>query len=172
MNVSKKRIFSDQEKLTTETPTLTIPEESIKAAMIECHSQTVLPNMDKLSKTCAEFHANTVMESHYVQLHFDLVYTRPRSLEQSRSNRTVWIRGLPAFGYSRSALKKNVRYFLSKVSMDFSCVAGVHTHVVSSSKSIMRLELTTEEQRRQLFQAMGTSKQMWRLPIQQQDPYY
>ena len=28
----------------------------------------------------------------------------------------------------------------------------------------MRLELTTEEQRRQLFQAMRTSKQMWRLP--------
>ena len=36
----------------------------------------------------------------------------------------------------------------------------------------MRLELTTEEQRRQLFQAMRTSKQMWRLPIQQKDQYH
>ena len=137
--------------------------------MIEYHSQTVLPNMEKLWTTCAEFDANTVMESQYVQLHFDLVDTRLRSLEQSRSNKTVLIRGLPAFGYSLSALEKNVRYFLSKAFVDFSCVAAMHTHLVSSSSSIMRLELTTEEQRRQLFQAMRTSKQMWRSPIQQQD---
>lgn len=111
MSLSKKRLFSDQEKFTADIPTLTIPEESIKAAMIEYHSQTVLPNMEKLWTTCAEFDANTVMESQYVQLHFDLVDTRLRSLEQSRSNKTVLIRGLPAFGYSLSALEKNVRCF-------------------------------------------------------------
>ena len=40
----------------------------------------------------------------------------------------------------------------------------MHTHVVNASSSIMRLELMTEEQRRSLFQAMRTSKQMWRMP--------
>eukprot|EP00435_Cladocopium_sp_Y103_P004638 s7223_g1.t1 len=113
------------------------------------------------------------MESQYTQHHFDLVDTRLRSLhgavpvQQDRVDpRTT------AFGYSRSALEKNVRYFLSKASLDFSCVAAMHTHLVNSSSSIMRLEQTTEEQRRQLFQAMRTSKQMWRMPIQQQDQYY
>ncbi|CAK9022545.1 Uncharacterized protein SCF082_LOCUS15844, partial [Durusdinium trenchii] len=153
VNLSKKSIFSESDQMTATTPTLAIPEESIKTAMLEYHRQTVLPNL-----------ANTVMEAQYGQLHFDMVDTRLRSLEQSRSNRTILIRGLPAFGYSRSALEKNARYFLSIASLDFSCVAAMHTHVVTSSSSIMRLELTTEEQRRQLFQAMRTSKQMRRLP--------
>ena len=164
VNLSKKRIFSESDQITATTPTLAIPEESIKTAMLEYYRQTVLPNLEKLWTTCAEFYANTMMEAQYGQLHFDMVDTRLRSLEQSRSNRTILIRGLPAFGYSRSALEKNVRYFLSKASLHFSCVAAMHTHVVTSSSSIMRLELTTEEQRRQLFQAMRTSKQMWRLP--------
>ena len=117
MNLSKKSIFSESDQMTATTPTLAIPEESIKTAMLEYHRQTVLPNL-----------ANTVMEAQYGQLHFDMVDTRLRSLEQSRSNRTILIRGLPAFGYSRSALEKNVRYFLSKASLDFSCVAAMHTH--------------------------------------------
>jgi hypothetical protein len=164
IDLSKKRIFSEVDDIISKTPVLEIPEESIKAAMLEYHSQSVIPSFDKLWRTCADFYSNTVLESQYVQLTLDMMSTRLRSLEQSRANRTVLIRGLPAFGYTRSSLEKNVTYFLSKASLDFSCVAAMHTHVVNASSSIMRLELMTEEQRRRLFQAMRTSKQMWRMP--------
>ena len=163
LDLSRKRIFTDQEDLVAKTPTLQIPEESIKSAMLEYHQQSFLPSMDKLWKTCQEFYVNTVAETQYVQLNMDMHSTRLRSLEQSRANRTVLLKGLPALGYSRASLEKNVNYFLSKASLDFSCVAAMHTHLISSSSSIMRLELITEEQKRQLFQAMRNSRQMWRL---------
>eukprot|EP00438_Fugacium_kawagutii_P025696 Skav203443 [mRNA] locus=scaffold1836:462069:462818:+ [translate_table: standard] len=129
VNLSRKRIFSEQETIPATTPTLAIPEESIKSAMLCTTRHTVLPNLEKLWTTCAEFYTNTVMEAQYGQLRFDMIATRLRSLEQSRSNKTILIRGLPAFGYSRSGLEKNVRYFLAKASLDFSCVAAMHTHM-------------------------------------------
>ena len=86
IDLSKKRIFSEVDDIISKTPVLEIPEESIKAAMLEYHSQSVIPSFDKLWRTCADFYSNTVLESQYVQLTLDMMSTRLRSLEQSRAN--------------------------------------------------------------------------------------
>ena len=60
LDLSKTRIFSDQQDLVSNTAVLAIPEESIKSAMLEYHQQSVLPSIDKLWKTCQKFYVDTV----------------------------------------------------------------------------------------------------------------
>ena len=159
LNMAKKRLFDHVDQ----PPTLDKAENEIKEAMIQYHSGTVLPNFQALYQACHEFYLNTTHELYYAQMKQDMVDTRLKALEARQSNKTVLLKGLPAHGYNKTQLENNVFHFMQRAGLDWECLASMHTHTLSTSSSIMRLEFMTEMQKNQFFQHMRTTKNVWRI---------
>ena len=159
LNMAKKRLFDHVDQ----PPTLDKAENEIKEAMIQYHSGTVLPNFQALYQACHEFYLNTTHELYYSQMKQDMVDTRLKALEARQSNKTVLVKGLPAHGYNKTQLENNVYHFMQRAGLEWECLASMHTHTLSTSNSIMRLEFMTEMQKNQFFQHMRTTKNIWRI---------
>jgi hypothetical protein len=157
LDLSKKRPFNS----ITEVPILATSEEKIKEAMMQYHQDTFLPNLNALIDNCHKIYHNTVHELYYNQLKVDMIDSRLKTLEARFGNKSLLIKGLPAHGYNRTELERNVWHYFQKSGVSWDCLAAMHTHTLTTDSSVMRLEFTTEIARNEFFQHMRNTKNVW-----------
>ncbi|CAE7743701.1 unnamed protein product, partial [Symbiodinium pilosum] len=79
------------------------------------------------------------------------------------ANKTVLLYDLPPFT-NRSTLEGNVKHYLQGAGLDYSQVAAVHNHLLTSASAVVRVEFLTENQARTFHIHMRASKRYWRVP--------
>ena len=142
-------------------PILATSEEKIKEAMMQYHQDTFLPNLNALIDNCRKIYHNTIHELYYNQLKVDMMDSRLKTLEARFGNKSLLIKGLPAHGYNRTELERNVWHYFQKSGVSWDCLAAMHTHTLTTDSSVMRLEFTTEIARNEFFQHMRNTKNVW-----------
>ena len=144
LDISRKRPFEDAPTVDIPNSLDTTAERSIKEVMSDYHSGTFLPSLNTLLEACQQFYSFASSEFAGSQLRLDMQDSRLKSLEASRDNRTVLLRGLPATGFNRAILDRHMKMFLEAASLSWSDVSAMHNHIVSSDSSILRVEFVTE----------------------------
>ena len=71
------------------------------------------------------------------------------------------INGLPAHGYNKTELERNVWHYFQKSGVSWECLAAMHTHTLTTDSSVMCLEFTTEIARNEFFQHTRNTKNVW-----------
>ena len=157
VDLTKKRPFSDC--------AVTVPEneQRLSEAMLSYHQTSVLPNLQVLQQACEQFDNNTQDELFFQQLRNEMMDSRLRSLEASKAQRCLLIKGLPATGFNKAQLDYNLNFWLTKAEVPKDQIVSMTNHVISTNASIMRLEFVTEGSKRRFQAFMRSGKQTWRI---------
>ena len=97
-------------------------EEKIKDAMLQYHNNTLMPNLKVLQEACQQFYLSTNLEHHYTQIQLDMVDSRLRTLEARLGNKSLLLKGLPSFGFTKSNLDYNLKYWCQQANVPWDCL--------------------------------------------------
>ena len=159
---TKKRIFSPGNEQDVPLPEVT-DNTSLQQAMMKYHKQSMLPNMDKLYQCCDLFYNQVQAEFSMQQITTERHSAQLQVLERARANKTVLLLDLPAL-FNKKTLDSNLYHYVNGAGLQWTDIAALHNHMVTSHSSVARVEFVTEMQAQQFRDYMRQTRRYWKSP--------
>ena len=159
---TKKRIFSPGNEQDVPLPEVT-DNTSLQQAMMKYHKQSMLPNMDKLYQCCDLFYNQVQAEFSMQQITTERHSAQLQVPERARANKTVLLLDLPAL-FNKKTLDSNLYHYVNGAGLQWTDIAALHNHMVTSHSSVARVEFVTEMQAQQFRDYMRQTRRYWKSP--------